>query len=146
MAVTPARRPDPGHWRMPARHPRPLFISRNSFEEPCMFWSIWKPRTATLSGALVAMAVLAMGCSHGAELAPGASAAAPPAPAQSAPASDSTPLVKGLPDFTALVERYGNAVVNVSVVEKSRPVFNNGDDENSQSEDPLRDFLRRFGM
>src|SRR5690242_20598278 len=34
-----------------------------------------------------------------------------------APAATAPPIVSGLPDFTALVERYGPAVVNVQVTE-----------------------------
>ncbi|MEI6458893.1 MAG: Do family serine endopeptidase [Pseudomonadota bacterium] len=47
-------------------------------------------------------------------------------------------LVKGLPDFTELVAKYGSAVVNVTTVEKSTEA----DDSPS---DPLHEFLRRFG-
>ncbi len=54
------------------------------------------------------------------------------------------PLVKGLPDFTALVERYGPAVVNVAVVEKGQGAAAT-DDDNGAPADPLGEFLRRFG-
>ncbi len=69
---------------------------------------------AILCGALVA-------CS------PRSSTAAPP-PSQSSPpavagaalpaAAAAAPMVQGLPDFSALVERYGPAVVNVDVVSR----------------------------
>jgi serine protease Do len=49
---------------------------------------------------------------------------------------------RGLPDFTELVARYGSAVVNITVVEKGRPEMT--DEEGG--DDPLHDFLRRFGM
>jgi serine protease Do len=54
-----------------------------------------------------------------------------------AAAITTAPLVTGLPDFTALVERYGPAVVNVEVTEKRqlRGVA-----------DPLGDLRRRFGI
>jgi serine protease Do len=52
-------------------------------------------------------------------------------------ASTATPLVSGLPDFSALVERYGTAVVNISVVEKDSP-------SRASGADALPDFLRRF--
>ncbi len=42
----------------------------------------------------------------------------------------------GLPDFTSLVDKYGDAVVNVEVVGRAQ---NSGDDS-------LREFFRRFGM
>jgi serine protease Do len=71
---------------------------------------------------------------------PSASTAVPPvqavAPAVAAAAVTTAPLVTGLPDFTALVERYGPAVVNVQVTEK-RP-------QRSVEEDIVREQLRRF--
>lgn len=67
----------------------------------------------------------------------------------SAAATASAPAVRvnssGLPDFTALVERYGPAVVNVAVVAKSQPIGNFGDDSELSPDSPLYDFLRRFG-
>jgi serine protease Do len=47
-----------------------------------------------------------------------------------------------LPDFSSLVEQYGAAVVNVEVVQKVRQTRGPG----GQSEDPLLDFFRRFGI
>src|SRR5580658_145223 len=71
---------------------------------------------------------------QGAASAPAAAATpAPPAEA-SAPAE---PMVRGLPDFSQLVDRYGAAVVNVTVVEKAQAVSPN---------DPLNDLFRRFGI
>ncbi|HUO79021.1 MAG TPA: DegQ family serine endoprotease [Steroidobacteraceae bacterium] len=49
---------------------------------------------------------------------------------------------RGLPDFTELVARNGPAVVNITVVERSRPASF----EEGGPDDPLHDFLRRFGM
>jgi len=105
-------------------------------------------RAAPWSAALLSMAVLVAGCSHGAELASGSSApaAAPAKPAATAAAPDAAPLVKGLPDFTALVDRYGSAVVNVAVVEKRRNISSDEGDEEGSMPDPLQDFLRRFGQ
>jgi len=48
---------------------------------------------------------------------------------------------RGLPDFADLVAQAGPAVVNVSVIERSRPAALDDD----AGDDPLRDFLRRFG-
>jgi len=48
----------------------------------------------------------------------------------------------GLPDFSPLVERYGDAVVNVEVTGSVRRETSDGVSE----DDPLRDFFRRFGM
>jgi serine protease Do len=64
------------------------------------------------------------------------------APSSSAP-SNPAPSSNGLPDFTSLVERYGDAVVNVTVVGHGgyEPTASPED-----SDDPLRDFFKRFGM
>src|SRR3984885_5261392 len=62
--------------------------------------------------------------------------------AQSAPARSAEPLpAVTMPDFSALVERYGPAVVNVEVVE--RPQSGRGGPD---ADDPLNDFFRRFGI
>ncbi|HEY6355182.1 MAG TPA: trypsin-like peptidase domain-containing protein, partial [Burkholderiaceae bacterium] len=50
--------------------------------------------------------------------------------------------VAGLPDFTSLVEKYGPAVVNVEVLEKSRP----GGAQGLSPNDPFYDFFKRFGV
>jgi serine protease Do len=78
---------------------------------------------------------------------PTASTAVPPVPAAQAPAAQlppAQPLVTGLPDFTALVERYGPAVVNVQVTERASsrasPRAPGG-----QQNDPF-EFFRRFGI
>ncbi len=47
-----------------------------------------------------------------------------------------------MPDFSALVERYGPAVVNVEVVERPQTTGRAGAD----ADDPLNDFFRRFGI
>ncbi|HXQ63637.1 MAG TPA: DegQ family serine endoprotease [Steroidobacteraceae bacterium] len=49
--------------------------------------------------------------------------------------------IRGLPDFTELVAHAGPAVVNVSVVARGRPASFDED----APDDPLHDFLRRFG-
>jgi serine protease Do len=58
-------------------------------------------------------------------------------------ASAATPVssmcTPSLPDFTALVAKYGPAVVNVEVIEKAP-------EGGAQSDDPLNDFFRRFGI
>jgi serine protease Do len=90
------------------------------------------------TGALVAATLVLGGCgrpadpSHAVATAP-VQQALPPSPGTSAAA------VRGLPDFTELVASYGPAVVNITVVEKSRPA------ESDTPDDPLHDFLRRFG-
>ena len=93
-----------------------------------MFYQDFRSRLAST----LLMAVLLAACSaHSTD----AAAANPPAPAPAAAATQPAPVVvRGLPDFTGLVESVGAAVVNVAVVEKAR---NNahvnpfGDDEAS---------------
>jgi serine protease Do len=50
--------------------------------------------------------------------------------------------IRGLPDFSPLVEKYGPAVVNVEVVEKAQQ----GDQEGISPDDPFNEFFRRFGV
>jgi len=69
-------------------------------------------------------------------------AAAPPA-AASAPAA---PLVRGMPDFAALVEQVGPAVVNVTVIERARAQRSDDEDSPFGANDPFGDFFRRFGI
>src|SRR6202158_387843 len=79
----------------------------------------------------------------------------PPAPAgppagvapqasASAPASAPEPVLRALPDFSQLVDRYGPAVVNVEVVEKPRPSA--GGFQGLSPNDPFYDFFHRFGV
>ena len=56
-------------------------------------------------------------------------------PARETPAARPTAFTE-LPDFASLVEKQGDAVVNVEVVGKAEP----------QGGDPLTEFFRRFGM
>ena len=63
-----------------------------------------------------------------------------PAQAQPAPAS-SAPLVRGLPDFTELVEQVGPSVVNIRTSEKVRASAGQGPDEEMQEL-----FKRFFGV
>jgi serine protease Do len=102
--------------------------------------------SARLRAPLIALALVAFaGCGR----AGSAAREAPVAPAELASpvAAPSPPpvMVTGLPDFTQLVERYGAAVVNVQVLERSHPAVDSDEEEGSFQGDPLRDFLRRFG-
>src|SRR5580692_6537426 len=81
--------------------------------------------------AFATITTLAFGLNSGVSLAQGAGAAR---------AAEPLPAVT-MPDFSALVERYGPAVVNVEVVE--RPQSGRGGPD---ADDPLNDFFRRFGI
>ena len=73
-----------------------------------------------------------------------ASAGAPLGTQAAAPASSAAePLVRSLPDFSTLVDRYGPAVVNVEVVEKAQ---GGGGVQGLSPNDPFYDFFRRFGI
>jgi serine protease Do len=78
---------------------------------------------------------------HAAE-APPPSAAAAALPEPGAPASSAEAMVRGLPDFSTLVDRYGPAVVNVEVLEKAQ----SGNLQGLSPNDPFYDFFRRFGI
>lgn len=69
-----------------------------------------------------------------------ANSSAPPPPAVAAASRN---VAAALPDFAALVEHYGAAVVNVAVVGKSQPV---ADIPGMAPNDPLYEFFRRFGQ
>jgi serine protease Do len=114
--------------------------------------------------AVLAMAVALAACSRelSAQSEPGAAAPraaailpADPGPASgaatrvsdraTAPAAAGTPAestVRALPDFTSLVEKYGPAVVNVEVLEKTPP----GGVQGLSPNDPFYDFFKRFGI
>jgi serine protease Do len=106
-----------------------------------------QPLGRRLAGAL-AVAFLLSACSPGASTAANAQAgqaAEPGVPvAKPAPASPNAdaPLVRALPDFTALVERYGPAVVNVEAVGRRQSV---GGIPGLSPDDPFYEFFRRFG-
>jgi serine protease Do len=92
---------------------------------------------------LVALSgIVLSACSRTASTAVPPVTAAAPATAVQAPA---TPMVTGLPDFTALVERYGPAVVNVQVTERRQPAQSRGN-EGFGPNDPFGEFFRRFGI
>ncbi len=65
------------------------------------------------------------------------------APQTSAHASTSS--AQRLPDFTRIVEENGPAVVNVSV-SRTTPVAAQGSAPGNSQDDPLQEFLRRFGQ
>jgi len=117
-----------------------------------------EPRWARAPGRLAAACAIVLalaGCSRGFSAPSAHDAAAPVVAAASAdaalavaaaqplptPAPDT--VVKVLPDFSALVERYGPAVVNVEVVEKAQA---GGGIPGLSPNDPFYDFFRRFGI
>ena len=96
--------------------------------------------------AIVAFAVGA--CSPQSSVAADAARNDQPAPAAAPAQTPSSPQPVGtlngrtLPDFATLVEQVGPAVVNVSVLEKPQRVGRQSED----SDDPVQEFFRRFGM
>ncbi|MCC7460875.1 MAG: Do family serine endopeptidase [Gammaproteobacteria bacterium] len=71
--------------------------------------------------------------------------AAPPTAAAAASAAPAAPLVRGMPDFAALVEKVGPTVVNVAVVARAR-AQRGAEDSPFGADDPFGDFFRRFGI
>ncbi|GAC1459707.1 MAG: DegQ family serine endoprotease [Steroidobacteraceae bacterium] len=106
--------------------------------------------------AVLALAAALAACSRdlGAQsarpVAPAAAALLPADPAPgggvatrvSDPGTPAEGAVRALPDFTQLVEKYGPAVVNVEVIEKTPP----GGAQGLSPNDPFYDFFRRFGV
>ena len=84
-------------------------------------------------------------CSRTAATAVPPVAAAAPVTAAAAAGGPAAPVVTGLPDFTALVEHYGPAVVNVQVTE-GRPQTQARGPQGGDPSDPFNEFFRRFGI
>src|SRR5882762_1465457 len=81
-------------------------------------------RMITLCAIAVALAACSRDLSAQSTRAEPPRGATAPAAAQapgSAPAPAPEPVLRALPDFSQLVDRYGPAVVNVEVVEKAQP-------------------------
>lgn len=99
------------------------------------------PNSFRVGVAVLAAAMTSAACSGnvataGAVTAPAAAVAQNGAPAPAGFAAS-------LPDFAGLAERYGPAVVNVTVVAKAQEV---ADFPGASSGDPLSEFFRRFGQ
>jgi serine protease Do len=98
----------------------------------------------------IALVVLFAACSPQSSTAAAANAAARAVPVSAAvPSQEAIANAKrGLPDFSELVGAVGPAVVNVTVIERTgrnQPTADPfGGDDNS--DDPLSDFFRRFGV
>jgi serine protease Do len=102
-------------------------------------------RRPSVAGVLatICIAYLGLAACHRAPQPPAPPVATAPAVApQPASPGTSASAARGLPDFTELVAHNGPAVVNVTVVEKTRPAAF----EDGGPDDPLHDFLRRFGV
>ena len=96
---------------------------------------------------------LAILCGALAACSPKSSTAAATPPATSgavtsaaAPAPAAAPMVQGLPDFTAIVQKYGPAVVNIDVVSRQESRSGFQGPPGMSPDDPFYDFFRRFGI
>ncbi|MBI3525298.1 MAG: DegQ family serine endoprotease [Betaproteobacteria bacterium] len=103
-----------------------------------------------ITGSVISAAVLAaLAGSYGHFVPSGLSQAqaAVPAPVTAAsPATDVAPLATtGITDFSAIVERYGPAVVNVSVTGKVQQTGMAGNSPGFDPNEMFPDFFRRFG-
>jgi serine protease Do len=95
-----------------------------------------------MKNSLLTALLLAAALSACTQAASGPDKAAAAAPQATTAASSAAPLVVGLPDFTALVEKEGSAVVNIATTQVIR---NNRGQELGEDEDPL-ELFRRFGL
>lgn len=104
-----------------------------------------KPAVFRSTLAVSAIVLALAGClQEGGAISPSHAANGSAAPA-AAPATAPAAGRYGLPDFSALVEQVGPAVVNISVTQKvGRSGATSGED--AFAGDPFYDFLRRFGV
>jgi serine protease Do len=98
----------------------------------------------TIAIALAVVAAAATLGYEGGRFSPISPSQAQTAPVQPA-AAPSAPVVRGLPDFTALVEQYGPAVVNISTTAKVRAQAQELQIPGEPG-DPFYEFFRRFQM
>ncbi|MEX2150393.1 MAG: DegQ family serine endoprotease [Steroidobacteraceae bacterium] len=92
----------------------------------------------------IALATLVAGCGSQSPPAEESRADAPPQES-TIPALTDTPapaMVEGLPDFAPLIEAYGRAVVNVTMVSARQPAVR---EHGLSPDDPLYEFFERFG-
>jgi len=101
-----------------------------------------RPAHRAVSVLCVSIALVA--CSGGLSAQSSHSTQVAQAPPPAAAATGAEGVLRALPDFSPLVEKYGPAVVNVEVVEKSQPA--NGGIPGLSPNDPFFDFFRRFGI
>jgi serine protease Do len=93
--------------------------------------------------AVLAAAIASAACSGNVATAGAAAVEAPAASAAQSPAPAAGRYAGALPDFAALAEHYGPAVVNVAVVGKAQAV---ADFPGMSPNDPFSEFFRRFGQ
>jgi len=93
------------------------------------------------------IAALVGGYSHFSEsgLIPASAAATAATPDPSTPVGVAPVAKPGAIDFSAIVDRYGPAVVNISVTGKTQKTANGGDFQGMDPDNPMFDFFRRFG-
>jgi serine protease Do len=96
-----------------------------------------------VGAAVLAAAMASAACSGNVATAGAAAVAAPAAAAAQNPVPVAGRYGAALPDFAALAEHYGPAVVNVGIVGKQQPV---ADFPGMSPNDPFGDFFRRFGQ
>jgi serine protease Do len=109
------------------------------------------PNVARRLAGVAVIAFAAGACSsQSSNAAAPATVAATPAPqVEPAPVAPAAArYAQSLPDFAGLVEQFGNAVVNVAVVERARAVQRNRGrgSEGLEEDDPFNEFFRRFGI
>ena len=108
-------------------------------------------KRAILAVSLIAASLAA--CSPGVEQPKAAQGATTPAASSPAGAQASGAPVQSLPDFAAIAEANKGAVVNIrATVSAPKPAAFGGrgqgsdEDSGAQDDNPLNEFLRRFGM
>ena len=99
-------------------------------------------RWSLVSVAVASLGLGAAACSQSTGNPQGVPAAQAAAPTALAPPAR----LAGLPDFASLVERYGPAVVNVSVVGKRMEVSDAPGAPGMSPNDPFYEFFKRFGQ
>jgi serine protease Do len=113
---------------------------------------------AALIGAAAVAAPVGVLYALGAASGPAPAAVTQPAPTVSAPATGNPNAV--LPDFSTMVQKYGSAVVNISVVSKVPASYNQGEEDSDDGDDsgpqnqnpfgggqnPFAPFFRGFPM
>jgi serine protease Do len=92
-----------------------------------------KPLVAALLGAATIAAPVSVLYVAGATRA--AATTSPTQPTPAAPAAPTASPAAQLPDFSAMVQHYGPAVVNIAVTSKATPAMNQGDEDDNDEND-----------